>query len=146
PATWKSIVAILRGVIVASFVGRMASAGMRLPDVVKARLPLLESRLNAFVPTVLRVVRFIVGIAVAVTILDVWNIADVSAWLASERGQGVIASLVSAALILLAGCVVYLAVESWIEYRLNPNLGHFISARERTLLGLFRNAFTVVLS
>jgi len=145
-ATWKSVVAILLGAIVAGFIGRIISGGMRLPEDVKARLPLLEARLNAFVPSVLRVVRLVVGIAVAVTIIDVWNIADVSAWLASERGQGVIASLVSAALILLAGCVVYLAVESWIEYRLNPNLGHFISARERTLLGLFRNAFTVVLS
>ena len=47
---------------------------MRLSDDMKARLPLLEARLNAFVPTVLRVVRVVVGIAVAVTIIDVWNI------------------------------------------------------------------------
>src|SRR5690606_36328628 len=145
-ATWKSIVAVLLGAIVAGFIGRMASGGMHLSEDVKARLPLLEARLNAFVPNVLRVVRFVVGIAVAVTIVDVWNIADVSAWLASERGQAVVASLVSAALILLAGCIVYLTVASWLEYRLNPNLGRYVSARERTLLNLFRNAFTVVLS
>src|SRR5690606_22701066 len=145
-ATWKSVVAIVLGTLVAGFISRVTSAGMHLPDDVKTRLPLLEARLNAFVPSVLRVVRFVVGIAVAVTILDVWNIADAGAWLSSERGQGIVASLVSAALILLAGAVVYLVVASWIEYRLNPNLGHYISARERTLLGLFRNAFNVVLT
>src|SRR5690606_10983601 len=98
------------------------------------------------VPTVLRFVRLIVGFAVAVTILDVWNIADVSGWLESERGQNRIAALVSAALILAVAGVIYLAVESWIEYRLNPNLGHYVSARERTLLGLFSSAFRAVLS
>src|SRR5690606_31197114 len=77
-ATWKSIVAILLGVLLTTFITRAASGGMRLPDDVKARLPLLEARLNAFVPAVLRVVRFVVSLAVAVTLLDVWNVANVS--------------------------------------------------------------------
>lgn len=144
-ATWKSIVAVLIGVLLSTFIGRMASGGMRLPDDVKARLPLLEARLNAFVPGVLRVVRMVVGVAVAVTLLQVWNIADVAGWLSTETGQRAIAALISASLILLAGGVVYLVVQSWIEYRLNPNLGRLITPRERTLLGLFRNAFSVVL-
>ena len=144
-ATWKSVVAILLGLLLATFIIRAASGGMRLPDDVKERLPLLESRLNAFVPAVLRVVRFVVSTAVAVTLIDVWRIADVSAWLRSGSGQRVIASLVSAALVLLIAGVVYLVVQSWIEYRLNPNLGRFVSARERTLLNLLRNAFTIVL-
>src|SRR5690606_19329758 len=144
-ATWKSIVAVLGGALVAGFIGRVASGGMRLPEDVKARLPLLEARLNAFVPGVLGVVRAIVGIAVALTIIDVWDIVNVRAWVASDSGQWLIASVVSSALILLVASIVYLAVESWIEYRLNPNFGHAVSARERTLLGLFRSAFTVVL-
>jgi moderate conductance mechanosensitive channel len=145
-ATWKSIVAVLLGVLVAGFIGRVAAGGMHLPEEVKARLPLLEARLNAFVPGVLRVVRFIVGIAVAVTILEVWDVADIAGWLLTGPGQAFLAATISAALILLAAGVVYVAVQSWVEYRLNPNLGRFVSARERTLLGLFRNAFTVVLA
>src|SRR5690606_14706261 len=102
--------------------------------------------LNAFVPAVLRVVRFVVSIAVAVTLLEVWNVANVSEWLRSESGQRVLASLVSAALVLLIGGIIHLAVQSWIEYRLNPNLGRFVSARERTLLNLLRAAFPVLLA
>src|SRR5690606_41125195 len=59
-ATWKSIVAILLGAIVGGFIGRMASGGMRLPEDVKARLPLLEARLHACVPTVLPAARLAV--------------------------------------------------------------------------------------
>lgn len=144
-ATGNSIVAIVLGAIVTTFISRMASGGMRLPADVRARLPLLESRLNAFVPAVLRVVRAIVSIAVIITLIQVWRIADVGAWLSSPKGIDFIAGIVSAALILLIGGIVYLVGQTWIEYRLNPNLGRVITSRERTLLGLFRNAFTVVL-
>src|SRR3546814_17875978 len=36
-------------------------------------------------------------------------------------------------------------MSSWVEYRLNPNLGRVVGARERTLLQLLRNAVTIVL-
>jgi small conductance mechanosensitive channel len=54
--------------------------------------------------------------------------------------------MISVALILLMASVIYLAVQSWIEYRLNPLVGATMTARTRTLLALFRNAFTVVLA
>src|SRR5690606_7297109 len=120
-----SCVPLLLGWLIRPVITRAASGGTRLPDDVKARLPLLEARLNAFVPAVLRVVRFVVSLAVAVTLLDVWNVANVSDWLRSESGQRVLASLISAALVLLIGGIIHLAVQSWIEYRLNPNLGRF---------------------
>jgi small conductance mechanosensitive channel len=144
-ATVQSAVAILLGVLLSAFVARLASGGMRLDDEVKARLPLLEARLNAFIPNVLRVMRVIVMVAVIVAIVHVWRVADVAAWVASDFGQRVISSLISVALILLIGSVVYVVVQSWIEYRLNPLSGAVTTARERTLLALFRNAFTVVI-
>src|SRR3546814_11832181 len=36
-------------------------------------------------------------------------------------------------------------MSSWVEYRLNPNLGRVVGASERTLLQLLRNAVTIVL-
>src|SRR3546814_18935928 len=36
-------------------------------------------------------------------------------------------------------------MSSWVEYRLNPNLGRVVGARERTLLQLLRNAVPIVL-
>ena len=142
-ATGQSLAAVVVGGLLSAFIARLASGGMRLSADVRARLPLLEARLNAFIPNVLRVVRVVVTIAVLVTIAQAWHIADVAAWLASDVGQRVVASLASVALILLIGGVLYVAVQSWIEYRLSS--GVTATARERTLLALFRNAFTIVI-
>ena len=144
-ATVKSVAAVAVGTLLSAAITRLASGGMRLGADIRERLPLLESRLNSFVPNVLRVVRIVITVAVLVAILQIWRIADVAAWLASDLGQRVVATVISVTLILLATGLVYLAVQSWIEYRLNPHVGSIATARERTLLALFRNAFTIVL-
>ncbi len=145
-ATFQSLVGIAIGLALLVFLRRMTSAGMRLPEEMKESLPMLEARLNAFVPTIMRVVRIVVVAAVIVTIAQAWQLADVAGWLSSELGQRMATSLISAAVILALGGLAYLAVASWVEYRLNPNVGVVPSARERTLLALFRNAFTVILA
>lgn len=145
-ATFQSLVGIAIGLALLVFLRRMTSAGMRLPEEMKESLPMLEARLNAFVPTIMRVVRIVVVAAVIVTIAQAWQLADVAGWLSSELGQRMATSLISAAIILALGGLAYLAVASWVEYRLNPNVGVVPSARERTLLALFRNAFTVILA
>ena len=145
-ATFQSVIAIVIGISLTTLIARLASGGMHLPPDVRHRLPLLEQRLNAFVPNVLRVVRLVVTVAVVLTIAQVWQIADFYGWLSSELGQRVATSVVSAVLILVVGWLIYLAVQSWVEYRLNPNHGRVPTSRERTLLSLFRNAFTTVLA
>jgi small conductance mechanosensitive channel len=145
-ATVKSAVAILVGALLSHALGRLAARGLRLTPEVKQRLPLLEARLNAFVPNVLRAVRFVIAIAVILVIAQFWGLANGAAWLASEAGQRVLATLISVALILMIAGVIHLAVQSWIEYRLNASSGASMSPRERTLLALFRNAFTIVLA
>ncbi len=145
-ATFQSLVAILIGGVVISFISRFVHVGVRLPDDVKERLPLLETRLHAFVPRVMQIVRTIVLIGVVIAIAQAWALIDFVGWVGTEAGQRVTGSLVSAALILLVGFVVYLALSSWVEYRLNPNFGTVPTAREKTLLALFRNAATIALA
>jgi moderate conductance mechanosensitive channel len=145
-ATVQSLLAIAVGVILTAAVVRLAASGMHLPADIKGRLPLLEQRLNAFVPNVLRVVRAIVIVAVVLAIAQVWRVADFLGWLSSEFGQRVVTSAISANLILLVGGLIYLAVHSWVEYQLNPEYGSVPTPRERTLLALFRNAFTIALA
>jgi len=65
---------------------------------------------------------------------------------ATEGGQRATGALISAAFIILAGFLAYLAMSSWVEYRMNPNFGSVPTAREKTLLMLFRNAFTIALA
>lgn len=145
-ATGESIVAIVLGIVVASVISRAITAGLRLPDEVRQRLPLLEARLNAFVPGVLQVVRMLVLLGVVLMIARAWGLFDVLSWTASAAGQEVVARAVSAGIILLVAALVWLALSSWIEYRLNPNRTRQPGPRARTLLALLRNAATVVIA
>ncbi len=144
-STVQTLIAIAVGILIVNFISRLISGGMRLPADIRQRLPLLESRLNAFVPRILMVIRFIVLVGVVVAIFSAWDAFDFFAWASTGFGLAVTTSLLSASLLLLGGMAIYLMVSSWIEYRLNPDFGTVPTARERTLLALFRNGFTVTL-
>lgn len=144
-ATVQSIIAIVIGIVIVSFIARFVRVGLKLPDDIKQRLPLLETRLHAFVPRVMQVVRWIVIAGVVLAIAQAWSLFNFVGWISSESGQQVAGSVISAALIVLGCIVLHVVVASWVEYRLNTNYGKMPTAREKTLLSLFRNAFTVAL-
>ncbi len=144
-ATMQSLIAIAVGTLVAGFIGRFVTAGLSLPDDVRQRLPLLETRLRAFVPGVMTIVRWLVIFGVLLAIGQAWALFDFAGWVASDEGLAVVGSIVSAALIILVAIVLHVVVASWVEYRLNINVGRMPTPREKTLLNLFKNAFTIAL-
>lgn len=144
-ATIKSILAFIFGGLVIAFVARFANAGLRLPDDVRLRLPMLQARLQAFVPLMMQIVRSLVSAGVLIAVAQSWGLIDFLGWLASETGQRFTTSTIAALVILLLGFLAYLAMSSWIEYRLNPEFGSIPTSREKTLLSLFRNAFNIAL-
>lgn len=144
-ATWQSVAAVVAGAVVLHLTRRLFAGGVHVPETVQERLPLLQRRLNTFIPAILRVVRGLVGVAILLAVAQAWGVLDVLGWLSTEAGHRFVAALVSASLIVLVGMAVYVALSSWVEYRLNPNYGTVPTPRERTLLSLFRNAATVAL-
>jgi small conductance mechanosensitive channel len=145
-ATAESVVEIVLGVLVGGLITRAITGGLRLPEEIKLRLPLLETRLNAFVPAVLQVVRLLVLLAVMLLIARAWGLFDVVAWAATAAGQDVVARALGVAFILLVAALLWLALSSWVEYRLNPNAARAPGPRERTLLALLRNAATIAIA
>ncbi|SMQ76044.1 small conductance mechanosensitive channel [Devosia lucknowensis] len=144
-ATVQSVFAVVIGSLVIGFITRFVTAGLSLPDDVRKRLPLLEGRLKSFVPGVMNVVRWVVIAAVIVAIGQAWALFDFAGWIGSDEGLAVAGSIISAALIILAAIVLHVVVASWVEYRLNTTIGKVPTAREKTLLNLFKNAFTIAL-
>lgn len=144
-ATLQTLIAIAAGGLATMLISRLIAGGMSLPGDVRARLPALEGRLNAFVPAILKVVRIVVLAVVLLAIAQSWAVLDLIGWLSSEAGARFATSTITAAIIVLVGVGVYLGVSSWIDYRLNPEFGNVPSAREKTLLALFRNAFSILL-
>lgn len=144
-ASLKTIAAMTIGGLVTTLLSWLIAHGIPVPVSAKERLPLLERRINAFIPTLLTVIRVLVVIVVLSVILEAWRLLNFSGWVATTTGQRFIGGLFGAGLVILIGFVVYLVISSWVEYRLNPNFGKVPTARERTLLALFRNGFTITL-
>ncbi|MBB3998299.1 mechanosensitive ion channel domain-containing protein [Aureimonas pseudogalii] len=144
-ASFKSVAAMAIGGLVASVLKKVVTRGVRVSSGTKDRFPLIERRLNSFIPKVLFVIRTLVVLIVVGVILDAWGLLEFDGWLQTEVGQRFTRSLVGALFILVVAFGIYLTVSSWVEYRLNPNYGSVPTARERTLLSLFRNAFTIAL-
>ncbi|WP_375452594.1 mechanosensitive ion channel domain-containing protein [uncultured Devosia sp.] len=144
-ATVQTGIAVLVGVLVVMFIARFVQAGLHLPQDIKTRLPLLEARLHAFVPRVMGIVRLIAIVGVVLAVAQAWALFDFVGWISSDRGQQVVVSVSSALLIILACIFLYVAVASWVEFRLNNAAGVAATNREKTLLNLFKNAFTIAL-
>ena len=144
-ASGKILLAILIGMIVTGAISRAASRGVSLPDQVRARLPLLETRLNRFVPPTLLIIRLFAFVAVAAFAAHVVGLIDLQAWLESRVGVEMTATIFSTAMIVLVSFAIWLGLTSWIDYRLNPEYGNIPTAREKTLLALLRNAATIAI-
>lgn len=143
-ATAFSVLSVMIGTLVSLMLTRAITDGVHLPENVHQRLPLLERRLNAFVPRVLSIVRFLVFVCVLLGILQAWAAVDVMSWFGSSDGQDWVGRLVSALIVAFIGFLIWLGIMSWVDLRLNPR-GRLPTSREKTLFGLFRNAFTILL-
>nr|WP_183383357.1 mechanosensitive ion channel domain-containing protein [Halomonas stenophila] len=145
-ATLQTLVTVLVGMLVSSLLTQTIGRRIRLGDDLRRKLPMLEARLNRYVPTALRVIRAVILIAVVMVVLSAWGAFDLAGWYASEAGRGLVGKLLSVFVILVVAAAVWLGLASLIEHKLNPETGGGVpSARAQTLLSLFRNALAIAL-
>ncbi|ABE60448.1 mechanosensitive channel protein [Chromohalobacter israelensis] len=145
-ATLKTIVIVGIGMLVSGVLTQLIGRRIRLTGDIQRRLPLLEKRLNAYVPTSLKVIRAIILIVVAMFVLSAWQVFDLAAWYASEAGAHLVGTTLNVVIILLVAAVVWVGLASLIENRLSAETGAGEpSARAKTLLSLFRNALAIAL-
>ncbi|WP_223302720.1 mechanosensitive ion channel domain-containing protein [Halotalea alkalilenta] len=144
-ATLQTLLAVGLGLLVSALLTSALSKRILLSDELRARLPKLEMRLNSYVPAALRAIRMLLTLFVVLAVLDAWHVFDLSAWLASPAGGDAIAVVLHVALILFFAALVWTVLASVIEHRLSGVGGKAPSAREQTLLALFRNAMLIVI-
>ena len=145
-ATLKTLGAVVVGLLLSTFLTQTIGRRIQLSDDLRRKLPLLEVRLNSYVPNALRVLRTVIVVAVIMVVLDAWGAFNLAAWYASERGANLVGNLISVAVILIVSLGVWLGLASLIEHKLNPETGHGEpSARAKTLLSLFRNALAIAM-
>lgn len=144
-ATLQSALAMLAGIVVAHLLTTVIMRRIELPEDTRARFPLLEDRLNAYIPGMLKVARFVILIVVLAVILDAWTTFDLGEWASSDSGMAVLGRVVTVLFILGLALLVWLLSASWIEYRLNPDAGRVPTPRVKTLLTIFRNVVAIAL-
>lgn len=145
-ATLKTLIIIGVGALVSNLLTQTIGRRIQLSDALRDKLPMLEKRLNAYVPNILRIIRAVILIVVVMMTLNAWNAFDLAAWYASEAGRALTGNLFSAFFIIVLALVVWIALASLIEHRLNPETGGGEpSARAKTLLSLFRNALAIAI-
>ena len=145
-ATLKTLGAVVVGLLLSAFLTQTIGRRIQLSDDLRRKLPLLEVRLNSYVPNALRVLRTVIVVAVIMVVLDAWGAFDLASWYASERGANLVGNLISVAVILIVSLGIWLGLASLIEHKLNPETGHGEpSARAKTLLSLFRNALAIAM-
>ena len=141
----KILLAIMFATLMSGWLANSVARGVSLPQDVNEKLPLLELRINRFVPQAFGLLRLSLLVFVFVFSLDVIGIIDMRAWLESQVGLAVTTTVISVSVLLLVAFALWLALTSFVDYRLNPEFGAVPTARETTLLTLMRNALTIVL-
>lgn len=145
-ATLKSLAVVGVGLFLSSLLTQTIGRRITLSDDLRRKLPLLEPRINSYVPNALRVIRAVILVVVVMLILSAWGAFDIAAWYASEAGRNLTGRAISVAVILIVAIGVWLGLASLIEHRLNPETGSGEpDPRVKTLLSLFRNALAITI-
>lgn len=128
-ATLQSVLAIVLGLAVSAILTAILSHPIRLSSQMRARLPLLESRINSYVPAMLKSLRLITLVLVMLIVLDAWKVFDLSGWVMSKSGRAAIGMLVQVAFVLFVAVLAWTIIASIIEGLLNGNGKNAPSAR-----------------
>ncbi|PLC54421.1 mechanosensitive ion channel protein [Pollutimonas nitritireducens] len=144
-ATAQTAAAVLIGIMLASALSALLSHRIKLPGKWRQSFPTLESRINTYVPVILKGLRLLILIAVTLVVLDAWHAFNLVGWLQSDHGQATIALLLHLGVILLIAALSWTVIASIIEHRLDASSSN-PSEREKTLLMLFRNATAIIIA
>ena len=116
--------------------------GLTIAEDISARFPGLQMRVNRYTTAITVLLRLVIGLLAAATILEAWGV-EVFAWIASPLGQRVASATVSIGLIVALALFTWELASSLIERQLTSQ-GR-VSTRALTLLPLARTALRLVL-
>ncbi|MDC0116020.1 mechanosensitive ion channel [Octadecabacter sp.] len=144
-ASGKVIAVVVIASLVSNGLSRAMVHGFALPSDWAEKLPLLEPRLNKFLHRIFGLIRIVIILVAGLFVLNALEVVDLGTWLTSNFGVAASKIIVSVSTILAVSFLIWLAMTSWVDYRLNPEFGAIANNREVTLLTLLRNAATIAI-
>ncbi len=140
-----SLLVIFIGLGIMMLLTRIIRKGANLNHALDDMLPTFEERLNSFLPAVCSVLRFVVGVAVIIGVLEVWGVGNFWHWIWTGDGTAFANSALSAVIVIILGFALWLALMSWIDRRILEREGKTVSSRTKTLFKLFSNAISILM-
>jgi len=137
---------LIGGAALSALMARGARHGVRLPAAATEALPLLEARVNGFLLRFLGAMRFIIFLLAVSLSLRMAGVIDLRGALMRQLGYDIVPTIGDVAITAVLAFAVWLAVASWVDWKLNPSGSVAPDAREQTLLTLLRNAMTIVVA
>ncbi|WP_298220257.1 mechanosensitive ion channel domain-containing protein [Halothiobacillus sp.] len=144
-ATGYTALVIIGALLLSGIVVQLLGGEVRLKDRHRKKVPLLERRLNIYLPWLVRAIRLVILLMTIALILSVWHVTNIFNWLGTNPGQQFLSTVFDVAFILLGTLLAWLVTASLIEIKLNGVSDHMPSARMQTLLALFRNVVAIAL-
>ncbi|WP_348762070.1 mechanosensitive ion channel domain-containing protein [uncultured Salinisphaera sp.] len=146
-ATVQTILAAAIGVGLSGLLSKAIGRRLNFSDSVRDKLPMLEARVNSYVPNALKVIRVIILLVVAAVIANAWKLFNLDEWLISDAGATAVSVTIKVLIILAAAALLWLITASVIEHRLSSKTGRGApTARQETLLTLFKNALAILIA
>lgn len=144
-ASAQTLLALIIGGILSVVLSSLVTHRLHLSAQWNQSFPLLEERLNSYIPAVFRVLRIVVFAGVLLSIFDAWQLVSLKGWLTSEQGHAILSTVIRVALVLVISALIWTVLASVIEHRLASSGNKMPTEREKTLLMLFRNALAIVI-
>lgn len=146
-ASFESIITVAIGLLVSNFLSTLIARHIGVSKKTSQRMPMLEARLNTYVPFFLRITRSLVLLSVGLLLLHIWSVFDLLGWLDSSTGQHTVGVVAQVLLVMAIALAAWTVLASLIEQRMADQKNSTLasSARVRTLLSLLRNALLIVI-
>ncbi len=145
-ATLQTLIAAAVGLGLSGLLSKAIGKRFSFPEQTRQRLPMLENRVNSYVPTALKVARVIILVAFALVLADAWRLFDLDDWLASPAGLFTLGIIGRLAIVFIGAALLWVLLASFLEHKLTNNDGSAPSARQQTLMVLIRNALAIVIA
>lgn len=145
-ASLQTLLTLLIGGALFLIINSLASHPVHLSQRWNDYFPLLEGRLNSYMPIVFRTLRLFLLAAILLSLLDAWYVMDFQEWIQEGQGLVVLQTVLRIVLVCAVAGLAWLVLASFIEHRLAVLGAHMPSERERTLLMLFKNALVIIIS
>ncbi len=148
-ATALTIVILIASRLVTTGMDRLVTRGFTISHDIRDRFPTLEKRANRYVPVMRLLMRWAVGLATILALLETWGV-NAFGWLGTPLGMQIMENTFSVIAVVILALVFWEAVNSGVELYLTKTdtEGNVVerSARIRTLLPLLRKVVFTILA